>query len=107
MQGGILKSYISSLVSFLEGDLWRGGGGDPGPGGNFLCLCWAGRRGSTCTVSIRTILSLLLSPVYPFEANLTTSDYPFPSFWTLVPKAAAFFIPKISSILSLALLMVF
>jgi len=39
MQGGILKSYISSLVSFLEGDLWRGGGGDPGPGGNFLCLC--------------------------------------------------------------------
>jgi len=49
----------------------------------------------------------LLSPVYPLEANLTTSDSPLPSFCTLVPNAAYFFIPKISSILSLALLIVF
>lgn len=98
---------MSSLVNFLEGDRWRGGGGDPGPGGNFLCLCWGGKRGSICTVSILMILSLLLSPVYPFEANLTTSDSPLPSLWILVPNAAYFFIPKISSILSLALLIVF
>lgn len=74
MQGGIFQSYISYFVNFLDGERNNGGGGEPGPGGNFLCLCWGGSNGSTCTVSILTILSLLLYPVYPFEENLMTSD---------------------------------
>ena len=46
MHGGTFQSYISFCVTFLGGDLCRGGGGEPGPGGNFLCLCCDGNSGS-------------------------------------------------------------
>ncbi len=71
MHGGIFQSSMSYFVNFLEGDLWSGGGGDPGPGGNFLCLCCGGKIGSTCTLYILMILYFVLGPDYPLDENLT------------------------------------
>lgn len=107
MHGGTFQSYISFWVTLRGGDLWRGGGGEPGPGGNLRCLCCGGSNGSTWTVYILATRCLVLSDVSPFDVNLTISESVVPSFWIFVPYAAYFLIPKISSILSLADLIVF
>ena len=103
IQGGIFQSSISFLVSFLGGDLNNWGGGDPGPLGNFLCLWRGGNIGSTCTEAIRTTLYFWLSLVSPLDVNFTISDVVLPNFWILVPNAAYFLIPRISSIFYLVL----
>ena len=69
IQGGTFQSAISFCVSFLGGDLSKGGGGDPGPLGSFLCLCIGGANGSICTVSILATLCLV-APYYPLAVNL-------------------------------------
>jgi hypothetical protein len=59
MQGGTFQSAMSLGVSLRGGDLSRGGGGDPGPFGSFLCLCIGGAKGSNCTESILATLCLV------------------------------------------------
>jgi hypothetical protein len=71
-----------------------GGGGDPGPLGNFLCLCMAGASGSICTESILATRCFVV-PSYPLAVNLTIYEVVLPSFWMLVPKADSFFTPSI------------
>lgn len=98
MHGGTFQSYWSFLVGFREGDRRICGGGEPGPFGSFLCLCMGGIKGSIWTVSILATLSFSLLPLSPLEVNLTISLVVFPNFWILVPNAASFFTPNISSI---------